>query len=48
MTDASQVGDIKKSISKLKPALYPDRQSIKTDAKGKSLKDGDKVKDLGK
>jgi len=28
--------------------LYPDRQSIRLEAKGKSLKDTDNVKDLGK
>lgn len=47
VTDASQISDIKKSISKVKSALYPDRQSIRLEARGKSLKDTDKVKDLG-
>lgn len=48
ITDASQISDIKKSISKVKPALYPDRQSLRLEVKGKSLKDSDKAKDLGK
>jgi len=48
VTDASQISDIKKSISKVKSALYPDRQSIRLEARGKSLKDTDKVKDLGR
>lgn len=47
ITDGSQISDVKKSISKIKPALYPDRQSIRLEAKGKSLKDTDNVKDLG-
>jgi len=47
VTDASQITDIKKSISKIKPALYPDRQSVRLEAKGKTLKDSDNVKDLG-
>lgn len=47
VTDASQISDIKKSISKVKSALYPDRQSIRLEARGKTLKDTDRVKDLG-
>ncbi|XP_050525217.1 probable very-long-chain enoyl-CoA reductase art-1 [Daktulosphaira vitifoliae] len=47
ITDASQISDIKKSVSKIKPALYPERQSIKLEIKGKSLKDSDNAKDLG-
>ncbi|XP_050424214.1 probable very-long-chain enoyl-CoA reductase art-1 [Adelges cooleyi] len=47
VTDASQVSDIKKSISKVKPSLYPERQSLRLEVKGKSLKETDRVKDLG-
>lgn len=48
VTDGFQISDIKKSINKIKSSLYPDRQSIRLEAKGKSLKDSDNVKDLGK
>lgn len=43
----STVKDVKKGVQKLSKKLYPDRQSIRLDARGKSLKDEETLKSLG-
>lgn len=41
------VKDIKKEVHKAKSQLYPDRQAVRLEVKGKILKDSDDVKSLG-
>lgn len=41
------VADVKRQVHGLRPALYPDRQAIRLEAKGKTLKDGDQLQALG-
>ena len=40
------ISDIKTLFSKKYPKFYPSRQSFRVEAKGKSLKDNDKLKDI--
>lgn len=40
------VADAKLEVHKLKKSLYPDRQSIRLEAKGKTLKDSDTLQSL--
>ncbi|KAL1131036.1 hypothetical protein AAG570_012273 [Ranatra chinensis] len=47
LSDSSTVRDIKEGIHQLKKSLYPDRQSIRLDAKGRSLSDEDTLQKLG-
>ncbi|KAJ2947906.1 hypothetical protein O0L34_g9697 [Tuta absoluta] len=47
VTDSSTIKDVKDKIYiKLRKSLYPDRQAIKPDAKGKTLKEEDTLKSL--
>ncbi|XP_026684036.1 very-long-chain enoyl-CoA reductase [Diaphorina citri] len=41
------VKDIKKEVHKAKSQLYPDRQAVRLEIKGKILKDSDDIKSLG-
>lgn len=43
---STTVADIKKQVFRARPALYPDRQSIRSDPRGKSLKDTDTLKSV--
>lgn len=43
----SNILDVKREYEKIKPSLYPDRQSYKNDPKGKSLKDEQTLGELG-
>lgn len=45
-TSSTTVAQLKKEIHKLNKKLYPDRQSLRLEAKGKSLKDDDTIKSL--
>lgn len=47
LTASSSIKDVKKGIHAQKKKLYPDRQSIRLEAKGKSLKDDDTLTGLG-
>lgn len=38
--------EIKKQVHRIKPKLYPDRQSLKSEPKGKSLRDGDTLQGI--
>lgn len=46
LQETSTISDVKRGVYKLKKSLYPDRQSIRLEARGKSLKDSDQLKDL--
>lgn len=41
------VAEVKVQVQRLKKALYPDRQSIRLEARGKTLKDEDTLEALG-
>lgn len=41
------VADVKVQVQSLRSALYPDRQAIRLEAKGKTLKDADQLQTLG-
>lgn len=45
--DSTTIVDLKKEIHKLDRKLNPNRQSIRLEAKGKSVKDSDTVHSLG-
>lgn len=47
LSPTSTIKDVKKGVQKLSKTLYPDRQSIRLDARGKSLKDEETLKSLG-
>uniref|UniRef100_A0A8D8W7A1 very-long-chain enoyl-CoA reductase n=2 Tax=Cacopsylla melanoneura TaxID=428564 RepID=A0A8D8W7A1_9HEMI len=47
VSDKFTVKDIKKEVYKAKSLLYPDRQAVRLEPKGKILKDSDDVKSLG-
>lgn len=46
LSPSSTVKNLKAEIHKLNPKLYPDRVSVRLEAKGKSLKDEDTLKSL--
>lgn len=39
--------DVKKEVYKIKKQLYPERQSIRLEVKGKGAKDSDTLENLG-
>lgn len=41
------IADVKLKVHQLKKSLYADRQSIRLEAKGKTLKDSDTLQSLG-
>jgi very-long-chain enoyl-CoA reductase len=43
----STIGEVKQHYRQIKPALYPERQSYRTEAKGKMLKDNMVLNDIG-
>ncbi|KAM7286746.1 very-long-chain enoyl-CoA reductase [Ixodes scapularis] len=43
---SATITDIKKQVHRIKPKLYPDRQSLKSEPKGKSLRDNETLKSL--
>ncbi|KAL0279637.1 UNVERIFIED_CONTAM: hypothetical protein PYX00_001147 [Menopon gallinae] len=45
-SSSTTVAQLKKEVHKLNKKLYPDRQSLRLEAKGRSLKDEDTVKSL--
>lgn len=45
-TSSTTIADLKKEVHKLNKKLYPDRQSLRLEAKGKSLRDDDTLKSL--
>ncbi|XKL67534.1 hypothetical protein PGB90_003025 [Kerria lacca] len=47
LNEASTITDVKKGVYHLKKLLYPDRQSIRLEPRGKTLKDSDTLKSLG-
>uniref|UniRef100_A0A1B6D543 very-long-chain enoyl-CoA reductase n=1 Tax=Clastoptera arizonana TaxID=38151 RepID=A0A1B6D543_9HEMI len=47
LKSTSSIKDIKKGVQRLKKGLYPDRQSLRLEAKGKTLKDDDTLQSLG-
>lgn len=47
LTSSSAIKDVKKGVHKLSKKLYPDRQSIRLEPKGKTLKDEDSLSSLG-
>ncbi|XP_067001230.2 probable very-long-chain enoyl-CoA reductase art-1 [Anabrus simplex] len=47
LNPTTSIKEIKKQIHGLKKSLYPDRQSIRLESKGKSLSDGETLKSLG-
>lgn len=44
---SSTIGDVKKGVYRLKKLLYPDRQAVRLEIKGKTLKDSDSLESLG-
>ncbi|XP_037555736.1 probable very-long-chain enoyl-CoA reductase art-1 [Dermacentor silvarum] len=46
LNQSTTILDVKKQVHRLKPKLYPERQSIKTDQKSKALKDESTLGDL--
>ena len=48
MEDSATIQDVKKGVYKFKKLLYAERQSIRLEARGKTLKDSDTLADLGK
>lgn len=47
MTESSTIENVKEKIHQsIKKSLYPDRQAIKLEAKGKTVKDEDTLKSL--
>lgn len=47
LEESSTVNDVKKGVYRLKKLLYPDRQSVRLEPRGKTLKDSDTLKSLG-
>ncbi|XP_049812006.1 very-long-chain enoyl-CoA reductase [Schistocerca nitens] len=47
VSPSSNIRNIKKLIEELRPKLYPDRQSVRLEPKGKTLKDEETVSSLG-
>lgn len=47
LSPSSSIGDVKQRYHQIKPALYPERQSFRTDIKSKLLKDEVLLKDVG-
>lgn len=48
LEETSTISDVKKGVYRLKKLLYPDRQSIRLEPRGKSVKDSDTLQSLGK
>jgi very-long-chain enoyl-CoA reductase len=46
LSGSSTVKDVKEGIHKIKKSLYPDRQSVRLEPKGKTLKDEDTLQSL--
>lgn len=46
LTSGATIADAKLEVHKLKKSLYPDRQSLRLEVKGKSLKDSDTLQSL--
>lgn len=47
LSSSLTIKELKKEFKKIKPSFYEDRQSYRTDAKGKPLKDEDTLKSVG-
>lgn len=47
LEETSTISDVKKGVYRLKKLLYPERQSIRLEPRGKTLKDSDTLKSLG-
>jgi very-long-chain enoyl-CoA reductase len=47
LSASSTIEDVKKSLQKIKPSLYIERQSFRMDARGKMLKDSETLQSLG-
>lgn len=47
LTANSSIADLKRSFYNIKPKYYPERQSFRTEQKGKSLKDSETLKGVG-
>lgn len=47
LTGSSTIKDVKEGVHRRQKKLYPDRQSIRLEAKGKSLKDEESLSSLG-
>ncbi|KAJ9581162.1 hypothetical protein L9F63_023667, partial [Diploptera punctata] len=47
LTATTSIRELKKKIYGIKKSLYPERQAIRLEPKGKTLKDNDTLKDLG-
>jgi len=47
LDEGSTVADIKKGVHRVKKDLYPDRQAVRLEVRGKTLKDSDTLKGLG-
>lgn len=47
LSASSTIQDVKKGVYKLNKKLYPDRQSVRLEPKGKTLKDDDTLSSLG-
>lgn len=48
LEETSTISDVKKGVYRLKKLLYPDRQSVRLEPRGKSVKDSDTLQSLGK
>ncbi|XP_075217305.1 trans-2,3-enoyl-CoA reductase Sc2 isoform X2 [Lycorma delicatula] len=46
LSSSSTISDVKKGVQKLNKKLYPDRQSIRLEPKGKTLKDSDTLSSI--
>lgn len=47
LRNSSTIRDVKRGVQRLKGSLYPDRQSVRLEAKGKTLKDDETLQSLG-
>ncbi|XP_054278523.1 probable very-long-chain enoyl-CoA reductase art-1 [Macrosteles quadrilineatus] len=47
LRNSSTIKDVKRGVQRLKSNLYPDRQSIRLEAKGKTLKEDETLQSLG-
>uniref|UniRef100_A0A1B6LQF0 very-long-chain enoyl-CoA reductase n=2 Tax=Graphocephala atropunctata TaxID=36148 RepID=A0A1B6LQF0_9HEMI len=47
LRNSSTIKDVKRGVQRLKGSLYPDRQSIRLEARGKTLKDDETLQSLG-
>jgi len=47
LRNSSTIKDVKRGVQRLQSKLYPDRQSIRLDPKGKTLKDDETMQSLG-